>query len=58
MIYPSNYLEIKGVTPEKQYNLWILDANYGLQYGEYMLENTKLRPKHIIRFLIRKYLKK
>lgn len=58
MIYPSNYLETKGVTCEKQYNLWILDAKYGLQYGEYMMENTKLRPKHIIRFLIREYLKK
>jgi len=58
MIYPSNYLETKGVACEKRYNLWIMDANYGLQYGEYMLDNTKLKLKFIIRFLMRKYLKK
>lgn len=58
MINPSNYLATLGVSSEKQYNLWIMDTNYGLQYGEYMLENTKLKLKFIIRSLIRKYLKK
>jgi hypothetical protein len=58
LVYPSSYLEAKRVPFEKQYNLWILDAYYGREYGEYMMANTKMRLKFLIRFLIRKYLKK
>ena len=57
-VYPSSYLEMKGVPFLKKYNLWILDVNYGREYGEYMMANTKMRLKFLIRFLIRKYLKK
>lgn len=57
-VYPSSYLETKSVPSIKQYNLWILDVNYGREYGEYMMANTKMRLKFLIRFLIRKYLKK
>jgi hypothetical protein len=58
LVYPSSYLEVKRVPFEKQYNLWILDAYYGREYGEYMLANTKMQLKLFIRFLIKKYLKK
>ncbi len=58
LIYPTSYLEAKGVPFGKQYNLWILDAYYGREYGEYMMANTKIRLKFLFRFLIRKYLKK
>jgi len=58
LVYPSSYLEAKMVPFEKQYNLWILDAYYGREYGEYMMANTKMRLKFLIRFLIKKYLKK
>jgi hypothetical protein len=57
-VYPSRYLEEKGVPSKKQYNLWILDVHYGREYSEYMMANTKMRFKFLIRFLIRKYLKK
>ena len=57
LVYPSSYLEAKGVPFEKQYNLWIMDVYYGREYGEYMMANTKLRLKFLIRFLIRKYRK-
>ena len=57
-IYPSNYLEAKGVPSKKQYNLWIMDVHYGREYGEYMMANTKIRLKFLIRFLIKKYLRK
>ncbi len=37
LVYPSNYLETKGVTFKKKYYLWILDVYYGKEYGEYMI---------------------
>jgi hypothetical protein len=37
LVYPSTYLEAKGVSSNKQYNLWILDAYYGRVCGEYMM---------------------
>jgi hypothetical protein len=37
LVYPSNYLEAKGVPSKKQYNLWILDSYYGREFGEYMM---------------------
>jgi hypothetical protein len=58
LIYPSSYLEEKGVPSKKQYNLWIMDVHYGREYGEYMMANTKMRLKFLFHFLIRKYLKK
>jgi hypothetical protein len=58
LVYPSNYLEVKGVPSKKQYNLWVMDVNYGKELGEYFVANTKHRLKSLIRFLIRKYLKK
>ena len=57
LVYPSSYLEAKGVPFEKQYNLWIMDVYYGREFSEYMMANTKLRLKFFIRFLIKKYLK-
>jgi hypothetical protein len=40
LVYPSNYLEAKGVPCAKQYNLWILDVYYGKEYSEYMTGDT------------------
>jgi hypothetical protein len=58
LLYPSSYLEAKGVPFERQYNLWILAVHYGREFGEYMMANTKLRLKLLISFLIKKYLKR
>jgi hypothetical protein len=57
LVYPSSYLESKEVSSKKQYNLLIMDVNYGRELSEYMMAETKLRLKSLIRFLIRKYLK-
>jgi len=57
LVYPSHYFEEKGVPFEKQYNLWIIDGHYAREYSEYMMENSKLRIRFLIRFLIKKYLK-
>jgi hypothetical protein len=57
LVYPSTYLETKGIPFEKRYNLWIMDVYYGREYGEYMMANTKLRLRFFIRYLIKKYLK-
>jgi hypothetical protein len=58
LIYPTSYLEAKGIPSKKQYNLWIMDVNYGRELSEYMMANTKMSLKFLIHFLIRKYLKK
>lgn len=34
-----------------------MDVHYRWEHGEYMMENTKLRYKFLIRFLLRKYLR-
>jgi len=57
LIYPISYLEAKGVPFNKRYNLWIMDVYYGREYGEYMMANTKLRLRFLIRLLIKKYVK-
>ena len=58
LVYPSSYLESKEVPSKKQYNLWIMDVHYGREYGEYMMANTKIRLKFLIRFLVKKYLQR
>jgi hypothetical protein len=57
LVYPSSYLESKEVSSKKQYNLLIMDVNYGRELSEYMTAETKLRLKSLIRLLIRKYRK-
>jgi len=47
-------LEAKGIPSKKQYNLWIMDVNYGRELSEYMMANTKMSLKFLIHFLIRK----
>ena len=58
LVYPSHYLEGKGVPVKKTYNLWILDVHYGREFFEYMMENTKMKIKFLIPLLMKKYLKK
>lgn len=58
LVYPSDYLSTQGITLGRQYNLWIMDVDYGQEYGEYMMENTKFKLKFIARLLIKKYLRK
>jgi hypothetical protein len=57
LVYPVSYLEAKGVPFEKRYNLWIIDGHYAREYSEYMMENSKLRLRFIIRALMKRYLK-
>jgi hypothetical protein len=58
LIYPSNYTDGKGMTVEKRYNLWIMDILYGKDYGEYMMDNTRLKLRFLIPLFIKKYLRK
>jgi hypothetical protein len=57
LVYPSSYLEAKGVLFEKRYNLWIIDGHHAREYSEYMMKNAKLRLSFLIRALMKKYLK-
>ena len=56
LIYPSEYFKAQNVSiSEKKYNLWLLDAHYGREYSEYMMENIKFRIKFIFRLIIKKF---
>lgn len=57
LVYPSRYFEEKEFLLKKYYNLWIIDGHYAREYSEYMMENSKLRIRFLIRFLIKRYLK-
>jgi hypothetical protein len=34
-----------------------MDVDYGREYGEFMMDNAKFKPKFLIRHLIKKYLR-
>ena len=52
MIYPSDYLEGKGIACERFYYLWILDARYADTYITYMKKKININPlKLFIRYL-------
>ena len=55
LIYPATYPSVKV---EKQYLLWILDTQYGKEYGEYMEQKTKLNLRFLIKHLFRKLVPK
>lgn len=58
MVFPHTYLEDKGVTYEKKYLLWLADIQYGPEYLEYMRKKMKMKLRFLIKFLVRRYLKK
>ena len=43
LFYPFEYVKAKDVPYEKQYNLWILDVQYGNEYMEYMQRRFRIR---------------
>ncbi len=55
LIYPATYPSVKV---EKQYLLWILDTQYGKEYGQYMEQKTKLNLGFILKYLFRKLVPK
>jgi hypothetical protein len=54
LIYPANYPASQGLTVEKKYLLWILDAQYGKEYLEYMEKKTKITLRFLFKHLLRK----
>jgi hypothetical protein len=58
MIYPHTYLEEKSVSYEKKYLLWILDAQYGKNYLDYMQDKVKMKLSFIIKNIIQQAMKK
>jgi hypothetical protein len=44
MIYPSDYLEGKGLVCERFYYLWILDVRYADIYIAYMKKKININP--------------
>jgi hypothetical protein len=43
LFYPFEYVKAKDVPYEKQYNLWILNVQYGNQYLKYMHQRFKIK---------------
>lgn len=58
MIYPADYPAGQGMTPDKKYLLWILDARHGKEYVEYMKKKARINPLLLIRHFLRKWLNK
>ena len=58
MIYPASYPVEQGLKVDKQYLLWILNAQNGKEYLEYMEKKTKLTPRFLIKYLLRKLVRK
>ncbi|MCD6487339.1 MAG: PilZ domain-containing protein [Syntrophobacterales bacterium] len=58
LIYPHTYFEDNNVPYDKQYQLWIMDTQYGDHYLEYMRDKTRMKLQYIFKFLIGKYMKK
>jgi len=47
LIYPTSYLEEKGIPSKKQYNMWNSGCALWKEYGEYMIANTKMQLKFL-----------
>ncbi|MGD2126225.1 MAG: hypothetical protein PVG99_09110 [Desulfobacteraceae bacterium] len=45
MFYPFSYVEAKNIPYEKQYQLWILNVQYGNEYLEYMQKKFRISYK-------------
>ena len=58
MIYPASYPVEQGLKADKQYLLWILNAQNGKEYLEYMENKTKLTLRFMIKYLLRKLVRK
>jgi len=43
LIYPSNYIENKDQSPEKNYIMWILNAQYANEFIEYMMSRFRMK---------------
>jgi hypothetical protein len=54
LIYPANYPSEKGLKVDRQYQLWIIDAQYGKEYLDYMEDKTKITLRFIVKHLLRK----
>jgi hypothetical protein len=54
LIYPATYPSEQGLKVDKQYLLWILDAQYGKDYLDYMEKKTKLTLRFLFKYLLNK----
>jgi hypothetical protein len=58
LIYPHTYLENNGIPYEKQYLMFIMDMQHGKDFLDYLKGRLKAKFRFLIKFLIRRYLKK
>jgi hypothetical protein len=54
LIYPANYPSEKGLKVDRQYQLWIIDAQYGKEYLDYMEKKTTINLRFLVKHLLRK----
>ena len=47
LFYPFDYVQKTGVPFEKQYQLWVLDVQYGNEYLEYMQKRFRIGYKQL-----------
>jgi hypothetical protein len=58
LIYPAKYPSEQGVKVDRQYDLWIIDTQYGNVYLDYMDKKMKLTLKVLFKYLLRKMMAK
>ncbi len=58
LIYPHTYLDNNRISYEKQYIMFSMDMQYGKDFLDYLKGRVKTKMRFLIKFLIRRYLKR
>ncbi len=58
LIYPATYPAEQGVKVDRQYDLWIIDTQHAKEYLDYMDKKTRITPRLIFKYLMRKMVPK
>ncbi len=58
LVYPLTYLEERKISYEKKYQMLIMDMQHGMDFIYFMQQQLKTKIRFILKYLIRKYIKK
>lgn len=58
LIYPASYPMNWGIHPDKHYQMWIMDSQYGREYREYMQNKTRMTLRFLAKYILRKIVPK
>jgi len=58
LVYPHTYLEERKIDYEKKYQMLIMDMQHGKDFIYFMQQQLKTKIRFLLKYLIRKYMKK